>query len=171
MKMTILVIALLITGLLLIFGCTGTAAASPPAASPSQVTNQASVTGSGVNPGGAIVADNKTGYQKTQDTIAAAVADGTYPVQTTYYSPGGSEIIDFSVTVQGDVITAASGTPVQADRMAMRYMGNFNSILPSLVVGQKIDQLQIPRNVAGASLTTSAFAQYVSTLVQNHGAA
>ena len=76
MKMTILVIALLITGLLLIFGCTGTAAASPPAASPSQVTNQASVTGSGVNPGGAIVADNKTGYQKTQDTIAAAVAVG-----------------------------------------------------------------------------------------------
>ncbi|MDE1798554.1 MAG: hypothetical protein KGH63_04065 [Candidatus Micrarchaeota archaeon] len=175
MKMTLLIIALLLAGLLVMAGCAGSAPASPSAAAPAQVSAPASLPAPVATPGsmmgGGMMADNKTGYQKTQQSIAAALADGTYPAQVTYYSPGGSEVIDFSVTVQGGVITAASGTPAQADRMAMHYMGNFNSALPSLVVGQKIDQLQIPQNVAGSSLTTAAFAQYVTTLVQSHGAA
>ncbi len=115
--------------------------------------------------------DNKTGYDKTKATIAAIVPDGTYENNISYTNPSGTDIADIKISVQGDVITAASvtlnGNP---NRISTKLAGNFNDALPALVVGKKINELNIPRNVAGSSLTTAAFKGYVDQLVQNHGA-
>ena len=119
---------------------------------------------------GSMAADNRTGYQKTQDTIASVLPDGTYEKSVTYAYHSGNSVVDFKLTVQGDVITSASATAVNDDPMSTRIISNFNGALPGLVVGKKINELSIPHNVAGSSLTTAAFAQYVNTLSQNHGA-
>ncbi len=118
-----------------------------------------------------MVAENKTGYDITQQTIALAVADGTYTKDVTYtYHPGtpmqGNEVVTISVTVKDDVVTAASVKANNPVRMSVRYIEGLNAALPDLVVGKKITELNLPNQIAGSSLTTAAFKQYVNGLVQ-----
>lgn len=115
-------------------------------------------------------AENKTGFDKTQETIALAVADGTYVSNETYAYHSGNETVEVSITVQNDTITAASVAPSsEAHNVSKKIIGNFNAALPELVVGKKIDKLEIPKNVAGSSLTTAAFKQYVGELLESKG--
>ncbi|MFH1094976.1 MAG: hypothetical protein V1728_02050 [Candidatus Micrarchaeota archaeon] len=115
-----------------------------------------------------LLAENKTGAEKTQATIAALVPDGTYESNVTYYYHAGPETVDIQITLKGDVVTAVSVSGINPMPMSARIINSFNAALPGLVVGKKIDQLGLPRNVAGSSLTNAAFQQYVADLVQSH---
>lgn len=108
---------------------------------------------------------NKTGYEQTNETIALAIADGTYTDNVVYAYHSGNTTVGFTVTVENDVITTASAVPVNADPVSTSIIGNFNSALPELVVGKKISELSIPVNVAGSSLTTAAFKGYIEKIV------
>ncbi|NUN11358.1 hypothetical protein HUU53_01805 [Candidatus Micrarchaeota archaeon] len=119
---------------------------------------------------GNVIADTKTGHDKIQETIQTAIADGTYESKVSYtYHAGtekeGQEEVDVSITVENDVITAASATPSDnAHVISKGIITKFNNALPELVVGKKITELDIPHNVAGSSLTTAAFKAYVEGL-------
>ncbi|VVB57074.1 Uncharacterised protein [uncultured archaeon] len=121
---------------------------------------------------GSAMADNKTGYDKTQMAIASILPDGAYEKNVTYAYHSGEETADIQISVKDDVVTAASvklvGSP---NSVSQRIANNFNDALPGLVVGKKINELNLPHNVAGSSLTTAAFAGYVDELVQSRGAA
>ncbi len=113
------------------------------------------------------IADNKTAYDKNQTTIAKVIADGTYTGDETYQYHSGTETVTFSVTVKDDTITGATVEAHNPNPISGKIIGNFAAALPDLVVGKKINELNIPRNVAGSSLTTAAFKQYVGGLVTN----
>ena len=141
---------------MLLYGCLG---------GPAQNQNQ---TGTGNSTIGKLnlTADNKTAYENNSQVIANILADGTYEQNVTYAFHSGIETVDISVTVQNDVITAASVTDATASNpYSARMISNLNGALPGLVVGKKINELNIPHNVAGSSLTTAAFAQYVNGLI------
>ena len=109
--------------------------------------------------------DPQTSYNKTQVAIANAVADGNYDATVAYMQPKGQDTVEIKVTVKDGTVTGASVTAVNADPMSVRYITNFNAALPGLVVGKKITELNLPYRVAGSSLTTAAFQQYVGGLI------
>jgi hypothetical protein len=116
------------------------------------------------------VTETKTGIDKINDTIASIVPDGTYQQDANYSYPKGTNTVHFSVTVDGDTVTNVSVTAVgELDPISTKKVADFGAALPSLVVGKKINELNLPRNVAGSSLTNAAFQSYVDALVANHG--
>ncbi len=152
---------MVLTGIILA-GCLGSQATGTPAA------------GAAITPAPGLAAtitpattDTKTGADKVNASIQAAVADGTYTNIVSYAYHSGVDNVNISVTVQKGIITAASVTGIDTDPMSTRIIGNFNNALPSLVVGQPISQINLPHNVAGSSLTSAAFQQYVNGLVQS----
>ncbi len=117
----------------------------------------------------AVIAENKTGFDKTQETIALAIADGTYVGDVTYAYHSGNETMKVSVTVKNDIVTDASIAPVGTPaNYSLKLMNAVNAELPNLVVGKKITELNIPKNVAGSSLTTAAFKAQLASLVEKY---
>jgi uncharacterized protein with FMN-binding domain len=108
---------------------------------------------------------NKSIADQHQTTLSALVADGIHSGNLDYYSPGGTETVSVSVTLKDDIITAISVIGVNADPRSSRYISAVNGALPSLVVGKRIDQISLPRQISGSSLTTAAVGQYLSGLL------
>jgi len=112
---------------------------------------------------------NKSSVQVQQEVIANAVADGMYADNVSYFSPGGKNTVEFDITVQNDVITAVSAHATSnVDGTSARHISSFASAIPALVVGQKIDALNLPHQVGGSSLTTAAFKQEISNLIAKY---
>lgn len=108
----------------------------------------------------------KSPQEQHNETLAHVVADGVYNTQETYRYHAGTETVNISVTVKDDIITAASVVGNHPNMMSKRYIDGLNGALPDLVVGKRIDEIVIPHNVAGSSLTTAVFRQYVESLQQ-----
>jgi len=109
---------------------------------------------------------NKTEVQKINDSLALLLPDGTYEKDVTYAYHLGTETIDIKLSVQNDIVTGASITSVGTPNpISNRFITGVNAALPDLVVGKQIDQLNIPHQVSGSSLTTAAFKQYVDSLI------
>ncbi len=114
------------------------------------------------------VADKKNQTEKTQDMIAQFVADGTYKEELTYNYHSAPEHVSVTLTVKGDVITDASVVGVNSNKMSLKYIGGFNAALPEMVVGKKIHELNLPKQVGGSSLTNAAFQLYVKDLIDKY---
>ncbi len=115
-----------------------------------------------------IIADNKTGVEKVQETIALAVADGIYSQNVTYATPGGNENVNMTISVENDVVNTVSITAASPNPISAGFISKVNAALPELVVGKKITALDIPKQIAGSSLTTAAFKQYVADVIETH---
>jgi hypothetical protein len=117
------------------------------------------------------ISENKTGYDNTSATIQQMlVADGTYSSMVTYETHAGSETVNITVTVENDTVTAASVTDNSPNSpiSAQKIQALNNAIqTTSLVLGQPINTISIPHNVAGSSLTTAAFAGFINNLLTN----
>ncbi|MCA9478431.1 MAG: hypothetical protein KC535_04760 [Nanoarchaeota archaeon] len=113
-----------------------------------------------------VQADAKTEVQKTQDTINQLLADGTYSDDVTYRHHDGPETVTISITVENDIVTAASVVGHNPHPVSEKYINALNDALPELVVGKQIDQLDMPTQVSGGSLTTAAFKEYAASLIQ-----
>lgn len=177
MKNSILKIFTILSIAILLFGCLSSAS----------VENTTSVTNSDVSSGMPVptengtpvdemivkeesdvikTADNKTSQEKIQESVELAVANGTYADKLTYAYHSGSEVVDVTLTVENDVVVNASVVPSSdAHNVSVKIINNFNAALPELVVGKKITELNIPKNVAGSSLTTAAFKAYVDKVI------
>ncbi len=115
-----------------------------------------------------IAPSTKSAQEEQQEIIVQAIADGVYIDNVTYRSPGGLEKIEISVSVEGDVITAASINAIIAGPKSSKYIAGVNDALPELVIGKKITELNLPVQISGSSLTSAAFKAHVSTLVESY---
>ncbi len=89
--------------------------------------------------------------------------DGTYKATAEYYVPHGSNSITVNVSIKDGSITKVSATHDYADRESGMYVDSFDSSISSKAVGQKINGLSLSR-VGGASLTTDAFDEVISSI-------
>lgn len=98
-----------------------------------------------------------TSNQATDQPAAEkSYKSGTYTASGSYLSPGGEESVDVQVTLDGDIITAATVTPHAAAGTSVQYQTEFVNNFKSLVVGKDIDEVKLSR-VAGSSLTSGGF--------------
>ncbi|MBI5222991.1 hypothetical protein HY990_01070 [Candidatus Micrarchaeota archaeon] len=163
-----LTIVVILVAVMLLFGCTGQNDIGNKTPTGTGANSQIQTPGINKDNKTVVASDNKTGQQKMQETINQAIADGTYSSNVTYAYHSGSETVNISVTVENDTIKAATVTVGQTNQISTKIINNFNNALPELVVGKKITELNIPKNVAGSSLTTAAFKQYVEKIVQEN---
>ncbi len=101
---------------------------------------------------------NSANGGKLGNSQAAYIAckDGTYTATGDYYSPGGAEQIQVTVTLKNNIITAASVQPEGVGRMSQRMQGMFAANFAPLVIGKNINDVQLGK-VSGSSLTGQGF--------------
>jgi uncharacterized protein with FMN-binding domain len=92
----------------------------------------------------------------TTTDSSATYKDGAYAEHGTYNSPGGAELINVELTLKGNIVTAVTVKTITADPTAHEYEELFESGIAKVVVGKKIDSLNVSR-VAGSSLTSMGF--------------
>lgn len=103
-------------------------------------------------------ADETTPSDDTQastDTSASYV-DGTYTETANYQSPNGTETIDVTITLAGDVITAVEVVGHGESPDSKHFQGEFIGGIDAMVVGKDIDSISVSK-VAGSSLTSGGF--------------
>ncbi|NQX12779.1 FMN-binding protein [Microbacteriaceae bacterium VKM Ac-2855] len=106
-----------------------------------------------------------TTSEASDDSAAAATtyADGTYEATGSYTSPGGSETVEVSITLESDVVTAVAVTPESENPTGTQYQTKFASGIAAVVVGKNIDDLDVSK-VSGSSLTSTGFNDAVETI-------
>ncbi len=82
--------------------------------------------------------------------------DGTYSVVGDYYSPGGAEQLGVTITLEDDVIVSADVVSKAFRPNSIHYQGLFISGYKPLVIGKKIDDVQLDK-VSGSSLAPKGF--------------
>ncbi len=90
-------------------------------------------------------------------------ADGTYTVTASYDSPAGMESLGVSVTVSGDIVTAAVVTSMAKDKKSSQFQDAFIAGYKVLAIGKNIADIQLSK-VSGASLTTKGFNEALSVI-------
>jgi hypothetical protein len=87
---------------------------------------------------------------------SAEYADGGYEAQGDYVSPAGPSHVIVELTLQDDVVTAVTVTPLATDPTSLGFQTQFADGVAAAVVGQDIDALRVSR-VGGSSLTSGGF--------------
>lgn len=100
----------------------------------------------------------------------APYADGTYTAKGSYSTPETVEEIEVTLTLSDDVVTDVQvvGDPMAPE--SKNYQGQFIAGISDVVVGKKLDELQVDR-VAGSSLTSGGFDQAVVKIKDEAAAA
>ena len=111
--------------------------------------------------------DKKTGYDKVNETVSVAVADGNYLKNITYPYHSGQEKVEIGISVKDNLVTSAYVRAVDTPNpVSAKFITALNNSLPELVVGKKITELNIPKQVSGGSLTVTAFKSYIDELTK-----
>jgi hypothetical protein len=91
--------------------------------------------------------------------------NGTFVASGSYDSPGGTESITVSVTLQNGVVTATSAQSGATDEDAKEFQAQFISGYKQLVIGKSISNLSLSR-VSGSSLTSQGFNEAIDQIKQ-----
>jgi len=131
-----------VAGALVLAGCSGAADADTTKPDPSPLSTDAS----------------------------APYADGTYTAEGSYRTPETVETIDVTLTIADDTVTDVEvvGDPLAPE--SKNFQGQFIAGISDVVVGKKLDELQVDR-VAGSSLTSGGFDQAVVRIKDEAAAA
>lgn len=114
-------------------------------------------------------AETKTSVEKTKEVIDKLIADGTYTDKLTYEYHSGNETVDVKITVEKDIVQEVSVSGASfSSPTSEKIIKSYGEALPKLVIGKKIDQLNLSKNVAGSSLTNAAFKQYVDKIIKEN---
>jgi len=99
----------------------------------------------------------------TPSEATAPYADGEYTAEGAYQTPETVETISVTLTLKDDVVTdvEVTGDPLAPE--TTRYQGQFIAGIADVVVGKRLDELQVDR-VAGSSLTSGGFDQAVEAI-------
>lgn len=99
----------------------------------------------------------------TPSNATAPYADGEYTAEGSYRTPETVETISVTLSLKDDTVTAVEvvGDPIA--RESKQYQGQFRSGIADVVVGKKLDELDVDR-VAGSSLTSGGFNQAVEAI-------
>lgn len=90
------------------------------------------------------------------ESTARTYKDGAYQATGQYDSPGGNEAITVNVTLKDGIVTDTSAQGHATDGEALEYQSEFIGSYKKMVVGKKIDDIQLSR-VSGSSLTSQGF--------------
>lgn len=105
----------------------------------------------------------KTEPPVTPPPAKSTYKDGTYSADGSYRSPAGTETIGVTITLKGDVITKVTVVPKATDPKSDRFQDMFASGISEVVVGKKIDTLQVSK-ISGSSLTSGGFNEAVTKI-------
>ena len=100
--------------------------------------------------------------KKTTPT-ASVYKNGTYSATGSYMSPGGYDQLGVSLTIQNDIVTAATVTNMAGDGRSSRYQNAFIGGYKPYVIGQNIASINLSY-VSGASLTPAGFNDAVAQI-------
>lgn len=89
--------------------------------------------------------------------------DGSYQAAGTYTSPAGKETVSVSLTLNNDVITAATFKGDATNPASVNWQGKFSEGFSQVVVGKKIQDLSLTV-VNGSSLTPKGFMDAVAKI-------
>jgi uncharacterized protein with FMN-binding domain len=87
---------------------------------------------------------------------ASGYKDGTYAATDSYVSPGGTEHIDVTLTIQNGTVTASKVHQDANNHDSAQYQSFFAGDYKSEVIGKKLNDIQLSR-VSGSSLTSEGF--------------
>ena len=82
--------------------------------------------------------------------------NGTFTAQGSYFTPGGSENISVSLTINHDVVTASTVTPEATRGISAHFQDVFAQGYKQFVVGKNLSSLSVGK-ISGASLTPNGF--------------
>ena len=92
----------------------------------------------------------------TGSSASGEYADGTYTAEGDYVSPAGPSHVTVEITLEGDVVSAVTVTPLATDPTSKGFQTQFADGIAAVVEGQDIDTLNVSR-VGGSSLTSGGF--------------
>jgi uncharacterized protein with FMN-binding domain len=95
--------------------------------------------------------------------ITGPYTDGTYEATGDYQAPSGTESVDVTVTLAGDVITDVQVVGDATDPQAQQHQGEFIDGIGAVVVGKSIDDIQVDK-VGGSSLTSGGFNKAIEAI-------
>ena len=117
--------------------------------------------------GTSISADKKStsGSSSSLADLISKVPNGIHEAQEQYAFHAGVNTIDIKVGTKDAVVQNISVAAVgNVDRTSAYYIQAVDAALPDLVVGKRIDQINLPRQVSGSSLTTASVNDYLHSL-------
>lgn len=112
---------------------------------------------------GAADAEDRPQPGVTPSDATAPYTDGEYTAEGAYQTPETVETISVTLTLEDDTVTAVDVTGDPMAPETERFQGQFIDGISDVVVGKKLDELQVDR-VAGSSLTSGGFNQAVEAI-------
>jgi uncharacterized protein with FMN-binding domain len=103
----------------------------------------------------------------TPTVVTLAYKNGTYDATSSYYVPGGQNSLSVTLTISGDKVTAVKTSSTVDSYESQRYVDRFNANISSAVVGTSLSDSANQSRVGGASLTTSAFDDAITQIMNN----
>ncbi len=99
---------------------------------------------------------------QTETNANTTYSDGNYQSDASYRAPHGSNSINIDITIKNDQIVALQTDNNYTDHESEHYIERFEAAIEDEVLNIDIEDISLSR-VGGASLTTSAFKQALST--------
>ncbi|MBC7503477.1 hypothetical protein H7169_00725 [Candidatus Gracilibacteria bacterium] len=90
-------------------------------------------------------------------------SDSSHTQDVSYETPGGFATIEFNVEVKDGFIMAVSARPKSTHPLSSGFQAGFADQVSSKVVGRPIHNFDTA-TIAGASLVTKAFVEYVNSI-------
>lgn len=101
-------------------------------------------------------------------TAFSSYKDGTFTAKGAYDTHAGPEEVTITVTLKDGVITDTQFQGVPSLKMSQRFMDMFSNNYKTLVVGKKIDEVNLGK-VSGSSLTPIGFNNALQKIKQEAG--
>jgi uncharacterized protein with FMN-binding domain len=118
------------------------------------------------SPSGQSVTDTTQPDYAASTASSTELKDGTYNADGSYRTPGGSESIGVTITLQNGTIQDVALKQQAKSNDAVEYQSKFASGYRSLVVGKNINEVKLSR-VAGSSLTSNGFNDALEQIKQD----
>ncbi|MHA7262648.1 hypothetical protein ACX80W_05515 [Arthrobacter sp. TMN-37] len=148
--------ALAAASLLGVAGCAGTAPSPGSEPAGEAASSAPAETSAGAEPTEA--APSTSGEAAGGAAAGQVYEDGEFTQVGSYVSPGGTEEIGVTLTLEKDVVTAVATEPMPSNPTAKLYQARFSGGIQEEIVGKKLDELKVDK-VAGSSLTSGGFAE------------
>lgn len=85
-------------------------------------------------------------------------------ISKTYKSPGGIDEVTFSITLDGNKIKSVETKSIKGGEISQKLQKSFWEAINTQIAGKTLEEAKNLKAVGGASLTTKAFIEVISTL-------
>ncbi len=103
-----------------------------------------------------------------QESLQQLIADGIYVESISYSTPPKVELIDVTIAIEGGIVTDISILGIDPHPTSLNLQRRSEEGLRDLMIGKKVEDIQIPDRVGGSSLTTKAIQQRFQEMKNNY---